>query len=152
MSREKLHFRISKGALTPADAYTLGRLRERGYKIGDVVSVTVSKLRSNGFNRLAHRLGKLCSLNLEGFEELDGHRALKRLQLESGIACDETAIKVPGLGMVLHRVPLSLSFDAMDEDQFREVIKGLCRYISKTYWPTLSAEQIEELASAMPEE
>lgn len=150
MSREKLRMRVEKGCLVPADDYTAERLRERGYKIGDEVAVTISKSRTAWFNRQAHKLGQLCVTNIEELSGYEAHGALKRLQIESGVACEETAIKAPGFGMLMHRVPRSLSFDEMDEGEFRQAILGLCRYIAKTYWPSMTEDQIYQMAEVMP--
>lgn len=145
---EKLMLRIEKGALVPADGYTASRLRERGYHIGDMVGATISKLRNQKFNRLVHRIGQLCAANLDAFSGMEAHAVIKRLQLESGVACDETAIKVPGLGMVMHRTPKSLSFENLDEGEFHDAARGLCRWIATEYWSTLTPEQVEQMAES----
>jgi hypothetical protein len=46
-------------------------------------------------------------------------------------------------------VPRSLSYDSMDEIEFNAAVKGICRYIALRYWPTVDADQIEEMAQAM---
>src|SRR4030067_506831 len=145
---EKLMLRIEKGAFLPADGYTASRLRERGYHTGELVGAIVAKLRNPRFNRLVHRIGQLCAANLGAFSGMDAHQVIKRVQLESGIACDETAIRVPGLGMVMHRTPRSLSFESMDDGEFHDAARGLCRWIAAEYWPTLSAEQVQEMAES----
>ena len=148
---EKIALRIQKGALVPADPMAAAKLRDRAYSVGDVVFAEIKKPRNPRFHRLAHALGKLLVENIEAFSALDGHRVLKRLQIESGIGCDEMAIYVPGVGQCLHRTPRSLSFESMDQAQFREVYRGLCDHVAQTYWPGLSAEQIEDMATMMPE-
>lgn len=150
--REKLLFRVVKGGLQPADGYTQERLRAKSYKVGDVLSGTLSKRRISGFNRLMHKLGMMVAENVEGFSGLDGHRVLKRLQIESGVACEVTAIKVPGYGMMEHRTPLSLSFDSMDQGEFWEAARGMCKYIAETYWPSHTPEEIEKMAELMPDD
>lgn len=149
-AKEKLTMRVIKGAIVPADDYTTQRLRDKGYKTGDLLTVTLSKQRSPGYNRLAHQLGILITENIDEFSGMDCHKALKRLQLESGVACELTAIKVPGIGMVEHRTAQSLSFDNMDEGDFKDCISGLCRHITKTYWPNMEPDQIESMLELMP--
>ncbi len=149
---EPLYLRVVKGALVPANAYTESRLREKGYRIGDILTVTLSKLRSNGYNRYAHRLATMVAANIECFAGMAAHRVLKRLQIESGVACEITAIKVPGYGLMEHRTPLSFSFDGMDEGEFREAVKGLCIHLEREYWPTMTSEQIEAMIEIMPDE
>ena len=143
--------RVQKGALVPADRFTEQQLRAKGFHVGDIVSITVGKARNPRFHRLAHQLGALLVENLEQFEGLDAHRALKRLQVEANIACDEMAIYVPGVGKCQHLTPRSLSFDSMDESEFRAVFAALCRHVARTYWPNLTPEKVEEMAELMPE-
>ena len=139
--------RVVKGGFTPADGFTQKRLRDRGLRVGDLIGCTIKKARSPGFHRKAHRLGQLVEKNIEGFEGVDAHTVLKRLQLESGIGCEEIRLLMPGIGPCSYRVPLSLSYDNMDQTEFEEVYSGFCQYIIKTYWPGMTEEQIEQMAS-----
>lgn len=145
-------FRFEKGALVPADTYTVTRIRERGYKVNDLVTVEITKPRSPGFWRLAHRIGTLCSRNIEAFHGMDAHAVLKKLQLDGNIECDETRTEIPGLGVVIHRAARSLSFEAMDQGHFFEVSKAFCRHIAATYWPELTSEAVQEMAESFVEE
>lgn len=147
---ERIALIVGKGHLAPADGYAEERLRERKYAIGDILSAELRKSRSPGYNRLAHQLGALVAENVEEFTGLNAHQVLKRLQLESGVACEEIAIKVEGYGMMMHRTPLSLSFDSMDEGEFREAINGLSRWISDNYWKGLDEVQVLDMAALMP--
>ena len=149
---EKIALRVVKGSLIPADSLAAAKLRNRDYAIGDVVFAEIKKPRNPKFHRLAHALGQILVENIEAFAELDGHRVLKRLQVESGIGCDEMAIYVPGVGQCLHRTPQSLSFESMDEARFREVFSALCRHVAKTYWPDMSEDDIAHMAEMMPTE
>jgi len=145
-------FRFVKGALVPADSYTVTRIRERGYRVDDLVAVEITKPRSPGFWRLAHRIGTLCSRNIESFAGQDAHQVLKTLQLDGNIECDETKIIMPGHGELIHRVPRSLAFENMDQGQFFEVCKAFCRHIAATYWPEMTAEAVQEMADSFVEE
>ena len=151
--RERLMLRVTKGALEPADNFTRQRMREKGYHVGDLVAAELFKIRNPGFNRMGHNIGTLCIRNIEDFNRYtSAHVVLKRLQLESGVGCEETAIKVPGIGMVLHRTAKSISFSDMDDGEFHEVMRGLCRHIAATYWPSMTAERIEEMAECTVDE
>lgn len=152
MSREKIYLRVAKGALVPADDYALGKLRSRGYTVGDILQADLSKLRNPAFNRLAHRIGGLVAANIDVFAGMDAHDVLKRLQLEGNIACDQQVVEMPGLGRCMVTVPRSLSFEAMDEGAFREVIRAMCRLIAEKYWPSLTPEQIEQMAESFVDE
>jgi hypothetical protein len=149
---ERFALRVRKGGFDVADTLTSSRLRARNYRNGDLVFVEIRKPRNPKFHRMAHALGSLCAENIDEFHGADSHRVLKRLQIESGIGCDEVAIKAPGLGMLMHRVPRSLSFESMDDGEFHAVMLGLCRHIAKVYWPSLTGEQIEEMAGVMVQE
>ena len=57
--RKGILLRIEKGALVAADAASLRELRERGYKVGDVLVADLVLPRNPEFNGLAHKLGAL---------------------------------------------------------------------------------------------
>jgi hypothetical protein len=146
MSREKIFLRVVKGALVPADDYAMNKIRSRGFKVGDVLQSDLTKLRNPAFNRLVHRIGGLVSANVEAFSGMDGHEALKRIQLEGNIACTQQVVDMPGIGRCMVTIPKSLSFDNMDEGEFHETARAMCRFIAEKYWPSLTAEQIEQMA------
>ena len=148
---ERLLLTVGKGALLPGDGYTQMRLRQRGYKLGDILLADLRKPRSPGFHRLAHRLGTLVANNIEDFEGLDGHQALKRLQWEARIACDSMEVRVAGVGKAEVITPRSLSYASMDQSEFEAVMRQFSEYIARTYWPDMTAEAIEEMAESMPE-
>lgn len=149
---ERIMFRVAKGALIPADDLALQRLRQRGYALGEEVACEVHRARNPGFWRLAHGLGTLIVANLDSFDSLDSHRALKRVQWEANIACDEMGMNVPGMGLVSVRIPRSLSFENMEQGEFYEVYTQMCRYIRATYWPQLPEGEVERMAELMTRE
>lgn len=151
---ERLLLTVQKGALVPGDPYTAKRLRERGYKVGDNLLAELRKPRSPGFHRLAHQLGVVIGENVDELAGLDGHAVLKRLQIEANVECDSIPVNLEILGQkikVQHRIPKSLSWASMDEGKFRETIRALCDYVALTYWPSLTPEQVEQMALMMPE-
>jgi hypothetical protein len=152
MSRERVMLRVEKGCLVPADQYSKQLLRERGYRTGDVLAAELRKPRNPAFHRLAHAFGQLCADNIEAFSGLGCHSVLKRIQLEGGIGCDEMALNFPGIGPCVYRIPQSLAFESMDEGQFHEVFAEMCRYVADRYWPDLTPEQVEQMASVMVEQ
>lgn len=153
MSKPEKHLlRVIKGGLVPADNYTAARMREKGYHIGDLLTATLTKPRNPKFHRLAHQLGVLIEKNIESFSGMDPHKVLKRLQIEGNVACDEVGIFVPGMGMMLQRIPQSLSFANLEEGAFKVVMRGLSRHVAATYWKDLKPEQIEDMAAAMVDE
>lgn len=152
VKRERIFLRVSKGALIPADSYAEGQLRAKAYGMGDVVAAQITKLRNPKFNRLVHRIGQLVVANIEAFEGLDAHVAIKRLQLEARIECDLIGIHLPGYGMVEQAIPRSLSFDTLDEAEYQAAARGICKHIAKIYWPTITPDKIEEMAESFVEE
>lgn len=146
MKTDAIMLRVAKGCLEPADALAVARLKERGYKVGDVVACDIKKVRNPKFHRMAHVLGRLLVENVESFAALDAHKALKRCQWEAGIACDEMGVNVPNVGFVSVRIPQSLSFAQMDEGQFSETYKKFCDHVRLRYWPQLDEGAVEEMA------
>lgn len=150
--REKVYLRVSKGALIPADPYAASVLRDRGYHMGDLLAADLTKPRNPKFNRLVHQLGQLVVANIEAFAGLDAHTAIKRLQIEGKVACDEIGIMVPGYGMVIQLIPRSLSYQSLDEGEYQHAARGISRTIAERYWPDSTPEAIEEMAGCMIQE
>lgn len=142
--------RVIRGGYAPADASTAAVLRE-GHRVGDLVFAEFTKPRNPDFHRLAHKLGGLLSENLDAFEGMGWHAVLKRLQIEGDIGCDHIALLFPGVGPAEYRVPRSLSYESMDDAEFKTVIAAMCKYVAKTYWPTCTPEQVEQMASCWVE-
>ena len=61
-------------------------------------------------------------------------------------------IKLTENGLLIFRIPRSLSFDSMDEAEFHDAARAICRHIAECYWPSLSPEKIENMASCMVDE
>lgn len=146
---QRVAFRVIERGLQPADRWAEKEFKSKRLKVGQVVYATINKLRSRGLNRLVHRVGKLCVENIEAFEGMDSHAVIKRLQIEANVACEEIGVLLPDGDMVIYRVPRSISFDSMDEAEFRDVGRALCRYIARRYWVGLAPEQIEVMAGSM---
>ena len=142
---------VTKGALVPADGLTQERLRAKGYHSGDVLTATLRKPRNPGFHRKAHAFGDLVAQNIERFSGMNCHHVLKLVQYEGDIACERLMVNLKGFGMVEVRVPRSLSFDSMDDGEFTEVFKAMCRHVSDNYWTDCTADQIEQMVECMPE-
>lgn len=149
---KKLPFRVRKGALIPANSFAETAMREMKLSLGDIVFCEITKPRNPRFNNLVHRFGELIANNIESFSGMDPHLVLKRLQVEGDIACTHIWINIPQFGMVEQRLPESLSFASMDETRFSEVFKQFCRFVADKYWPTLSDEQIAQMAEVMADE
>lgn len=148
----KIYMRVIRGGLVPADVSTQEILRARGYRVGDILQADLSKLRNPGFHRLVHRIGQIVAENIDAFKGMNGHEAIKRLQLEGDIACEHRLLDLPGAGRCMVSVARSIAYDSMDEGEFREVARSICRVIADRYWPSMSAEDIEKMAEIMIDE
>lgn len=128
--------------LIPADSRTAEIAGE--YRTGEVRGGELRMPRNPRFHRLAHAIGGLAADNLDEFEGMSAHQVLKRLQIESGAGCDEMAIKVSG-HMMIHRIPKSLSFASMSQDEFKAVTTAMCKRLTD-YWPDTTVEEIQQMA------
>ena len=139
-------------AFVPAGHADASTIRERGITIGNTLRADITRPRNVQFHRLAHAIGGLVAQNIEAFEGMGQHQALKQLQFESGVECDVTRTEVPGVGVLESKRPRSLAFDAMEQSAFYEFVAGVCGYIARTYWPMCTPEQVEQMAEAMVRE
>jgi hypothetical protein len=121
------------GALVPMTQWDQRAMRERNLRIGTEVRAELKKRRNVKFHKLAHALGALLVDNVEGFEVLDAHAALKRVQREAGVQCDEMTMELPGIGEVTIKQPRSIAFDEMDESEFSQLFEGVTHYIDQHY-------------------
>ncbi|GAP66815.1 hypothetical protein MBSD_n2130 [Mizugakiibacter sediminis] len=177
-SRPRYALRVIRGGYAPADAFTAASLRKR-HRVGDLVFAEFKRPRNPGFHRLAHQLGTLLAENIEAFAGLESHDVLKRMQVEGGIGCDVALVdassmwsqiseaviaEVPQARLVMAmigellvgktipvKLPRSLSYESMDEDEFHAVIAGMCAHVSAKYWKDCTPEQIEAMASVYVE-
>jgi predicted aconitase len=149
--RKRLPMRFIKGGLVPAYGYVAEEIRRRGYKIGDEVMVEIYEARNPRFHRLGHMIGKLCVEQIPGFEMLDAHDALKRLQLEAGIECEESLVKAPDGKFYLMKSARSIAFDKMDEQTFQDFMRKICEHIAVRYLDSMDAENVEKILEAMVE-
>ena len=140
--KERIALMVTKGGFVPADDFSRQRLRERDYRIGDVVSGDLKKPRNPRFNGLVHVFGQLLADNIDEFSGMNAHRVLKRLQWEANVACEEIGVKFPDGSKGVTRIPQSLAFDQMDDTEFSEVFSAFCRHVAEEYWPGMEAEQV----------
>lgn len=137
-------------ALVPAGHADAQAIRERGVTIGQMLRADLTKPRNPEFHRLAHALGDLVCKNIDGYSDCTAHGAIKRLQERSGIGCEVTRTEIPEVGVLVSKKPKSIAFDSMDQGEFYELVRSLCRYIAERYWPQCTAEEVEEMIELMP--
>ena len=122
--------------------------KERKYHVGTEVRAELKKPRDLSQHRRSHAIAKLVFENFEDFPE-DAHDCLKQLQRESGVFCDISEYtSVDGVKFEVKEAR-SLSFDSMEQGEFEQFYKGICRHICDRYWPHMEPEQIEAMAEAM---
>lgn len=139
------------GALVPSSDVDAYLIREKRLRICERVMVEMRVPRNEKFHRMMHVLGRLMVEQVAGFDGLTAHGALKRLQRESGMCCDEQILEIPGLGEITVKIPQSMAFDQMDEAQAKELWHGICNHVCSRYWPDLDMGAIEEQAQLMPQ-
>ena len=152
MAKQKIDFRVTESGLVPASSYAKSIFNERNYKLNQIVRVDISKLRSNGLNKHSHNIAKMCVIHIDDFKEYEGryHDALKRLQLEANAECDELMIRIPGIvDKVRAKQARSFTYENMGEERFKAAVEVICRHISTSYWPTLTHEEVSEMADQM---
>lgn len=166
------------GCLVPASWADQQIMRDRKYRTGDVLRSTFNHPRNSNFHRLVHQLGTAVRENIEGFEGMDSHAVIKRLQRESGVYCETQtvdaapmataimlavrdhlgdsvakmlAVIMPEIKTVQVITPRSIAWDCMDEADFKRFWEGICNHLIANYWPTLDEYQITEIAELMPD-
>lgn len=132
------------GAFVPNCDTDQHYLRERGYKVGEKVRAVLTKPRNEKFNRLVHGLGHLIVENIEGFEGLRAHDAIKKLQSIAKIHCHIETLTIEDV-VVQRFIPQSLSFDSMDEYTFQDFWSQCCKYLIDKHWLNLTEEELTEM-------
>lgn len=128
------------GCFVPSNPIDQRLAKERKYKLGSELRLEIKRPRNPGFHRLAHAIGALLVDNVDGFEGLDAHDAIKRVQRESGVCCEEVEIDIPGMGKLLAKQAESIAFDEMTPERFNTFFKGITDYIDLHYAAALTAE------------
>lgn len=132
------------GAFVPKSDADNHYLRERGYKNGETIRAVFNKPRNERFNRLVHGMGHIIVENLEGYENLRSHEAIKKLQVEAKVHCDVEVLEFDG--MVLHRyIPKSISYDSMDEHTFQSFWMECCNFLIEKHWHNLNEDQLTDM-------
>lgn len=142
-------------ALVAASAVDLNILKARRFRPDGRVRVEIKNPRHEGFHRLVHVFGEFLIQHVPGYEKhgKDAHAAVKDCQVRSGAACElqKVDMDIPGIGMCECglTVPRSLSFDEMDEDEFKSAFDIMVNYTAENDYPGLRPEQIADFESLM---
>lgn len=148
------------GAFVPTHPIDRRLAKERGFRVGHEYRSEIKQARISWQHRLVHKIGQLMIDNVEGWEQLRSHDAVKRLQLESGVCCEVDEIDArPVIRAVLALVQIlvgkrtyaklasnlpliatvpvkraeSLAYDEMEQDRFEQLFDGITEYIGANY-------------------
>src|SRR5574343_74856 len=136
--------------LLAEDGVQRAAMKERGFKMGQRVACDIHPERCYSQWKQGHKLGTLLVLNVEGFENLDAHKALKKVQQDADIECEHEVFDLGALGKVTRAVPRSLAFDEMGQDVYDRVFKAMCKHIGETYFHGLDESEILAMIDLMP--
>jgi hypothetical protein len=135
-------------ALVASTQWDQAACRARGFKAKQLVRAVLQRPRNPKFHALAHAMGTIAVNHCEGFEGMDAHDALKKLQRESGICCEEIEIDLgPALGKVKAQQARSIAFDSLDEAEFSALVHGICDYLTAKYHGVPPGELSEIIAT-----
>ena len=122
-----INVEVRKGHLFPADAFATEAFQNLNLKMGNHLQIQIHQTRNKGTWKHVHNIAKLCIEHIEDFNNYHrSHDVIKRIQFEGNIACDELAACIDG-GMVpkIYRMPRSLAFGSMGDDEFEEVYSAI---------------------------
>jgi hypothetical protein len=134
-------------ALVAATQWDQAACRARGYKAKQLVRAALKRPRNPKFHAMAHALGALMVAHCEGYEEMDAHDALKKMQRESGVCCEEMEIDLGPLGIMTAKQARSIAFDEMDEAEFSTLVHGICQHLRDKYHGVPPGELSEIIAT-----
>lgn len=121
---------VEHGAFVPSHPIDQRLAKERGYRVGREYRAEIKQARAGWQHRLIHKIGQMMVDNVEGWEQLGSHDAVKRLQRESGMCCED--LEIPGTGFIVRQAE-SLAFDEMEQDRFEQLFDGITEHIGKQY-------------------
>lgn len=142
-------------ALVASHPWDRKACKVRGYRHGQEMRAELKQSRNPKFHRLMHAIGQMLVEHVGGFENLDAHGAIKRVQREAGVCCEEMTVDMGTLrlgDMVIPlgerpvKVPESIAFDDMTQERFEELFKGVTDWIASNYWPDMPPHAVEEMA------
>ncbi len=141
---------VRVGHLVPADSFAVDALHVLDMATDEHIQIQIHKIRNKGTWKHVHNIAKLCIEHIDDFSNYHrSHDVLKRLQFEGNIACDELAATLDEeVGLKIYRVPRSLSFESMSDDEFEEVFLAMKKHICEHYWKDMTPEGIDEMALA----
>lgn len=127
---------LSERSLTGLSAYDeTGRQVLRGYKQGELIRVKTTRIRNPGHHRLFFALLNLVFENQERYQSVE--HMLTALKVHLGY-CDVMILQDGTVAM--H--PKSISFSAMDQDEFNVFFQKAVDVICKHFLPGVKSEDL----------
>jgi hypothetical protein len=127
----------SIGALVPLHPIDQRLLKERKFHVDREIRAELKQPREVWKHRLMHKIGMLLVDEVEGFEHMDSHEAIKHAQAESGVCCDSERFVIDlgqfGRHEVDRKIPRSIAFDEMPEDEFERLFLGVTAWVGERY-------------------
>jgi hypothetical protein len=134
-----------KMCLVASNQGTRDEMKRRKFTRGTRLKVEMARPRNLPFWRKAHVLAELCIYNIEAFEGLDQHAALKKLQLSADAECEHLDFRLADGTTYRYREAKTLSFDSMDEGTFTQVYDRIVEHIKDRWFSEWSQEQMDAL-------
>jgi hypothetical protein len=134
-----------KMCLVAANQLARDEMKRRKFTRGTRLQVEMKRPRNLPFWRKAHVLAGLCIENVDAFDGLDLHQALKKLQLNANVECDNLTFIAADGTKFRYRQARSLSFDNMDEGTFTVAYDRIVEYIKDRFFSEWDDDQMAEL-------
>jgi hypothetical protein len=124
------------------------------HAVNTILKADIRKPRSLKFHNKAHALADVVRKNVEGFETFtDANEVLKELQRIGNVKCiSYRYFNGKTQEWETRRKEKSMKFSKMDNIEFQELYEGVCRTIQIYIWPGISQEEMDRMASFMPNE
>lgn len=144
--REPVYLRVTpQGTFEPASALYSSMLRDKKFRVGDVVRAELTRPRYPKHHRLVMGLLQRVLENMDGLQTIEQLLSVIKVKLGRAQPLIDTAT-----GRTYWQLE-SIAFDAMDQGEFEVFWRDLCRLVSRDYFPGMPPERVAELAEMMEE-
>jgi len=141
--KEPLYLRVQEGGrLVAASGFYERQLLER-FHVGDLVKAELTKPRNPKHHRLVMSVVQMVLDNQDGLQTVDQLLTILKIKLGRCVPYVDAAT-----GRAYYVVE-SISFDSMDQSEFEVFWNDLCKVVARDYFPTMTREQVAQLAERM---
>ena len=141
--RQAVFLRVVRGGFEPAAPVYASMLRERKFKVGDLVRAELTQPRNPGHHRAVFQLLRIIADNTD--TTVDALLTILKIKLGRVQAIIDSAT-----GKTYY-IPESIDFESMDQGEFAAFHRDLCRVVSRDYLPHLKPDQVALVADLMTE-